>query len=274
VDLCVGIVASLPSAARGVAAQWVVSAWTTGGTIPDAIVRLEASPASMTPEFSFGCGSSDGTAACDLGAMDSKSAERQLQAQVTVAAMSTAKSVKLTVIGSAAHLKKYPEATAVLAITGPAISDATTSPLPVGSLPAVSTPSPTLTPGGNAGGLFPTIDPSPSSTSGGKKAVTRSVADTAALPEGASVVGAQLVGLGALALGFVLAVTRLSVRRRPSLATGLPAQPGTSGGPSGGSPAAQPRTPDTGQDGLAASDGSNQAPEQPEQPGEPEQPEQ
>ena len=39
------------------------------------------------------------------------------------------------------------------------------------------------------------------------------IADTSALPEGASVVNAQLAGLAALALAFVLAVTRMSLRR-------------------------------------------------------------
>jgi hypothetical protein len=49
----------------------------------------------------------------------------------------------------------------------------------------------------------------------GHKASTRPVADTSALPEGAPVIGAQLAGLAALALAFVLAVTRLTIRRRP-----------------------------------------------------------
>jgi hypothetical protein len=270
VSLCVGITGSLGSATRGAAAQWIVTAWTTGGNIPDAIVRLQASPASVTPQFSFGCGSNDSTAACDLGAMDSKSAQRQLQAQVTVPATSTLSAVTLTVIGSAAHLKTDPEATAVVAITGPVIPAATTSPLPIGSLPDVPTPTPSLTPGGNAAGLFPTINPSPS-TSAGKKAITRSVADTAALPEGASVIGAQLVGLGALAVAFVLAVTRLTIRRRPSLATGGPTGGGYAAGspPESGTPDskagtpdaqpadAQPETPDA-QPGIPAAD--NNAP--------------
>jgi hypothetical protein len=42
------------------------------------------------------------------------------------------------------------------------------------------------------------------------------VADESALPEGTSVIGAQLVGLGALAVAFLLAVTRLSIRKRPA----------------------------------------------------------
>jgi len=182
--------------------------------------------------------------------MDSKSAQRQLQAQVTIPAASTVSAVTLTVIGSAAHLKTDPEATAVVAITGPVIPAATTSPLPIGSLPDVPTPTPTLTPGGNAAGLFPTIKLSPSA-SAGKKTITRSVANTAALPEGASVIGAQLVGLGALAVAFVLAVTRLTIRRRPNLAAGGLAGGGYAGGmpPAGGPP--ESATPD-GPDDLAA----------------------
>jgi hypothetical protein len=85
---------------------------------------------------------------------------------------------------------------------------------PVAGIPAVS---PTLSPSpsGNAAGLFPTLNPKAAPGSGAQ-ARTRPVADTSALPEGAPVVGAQLAGLAALALAFVLAVTRLSVRRRPA----------------------------------------------------------
>jgi len=42
------------------------------------------------------------------------------------------------------------------------------------------------------------------------------IANTAALPEGAPIIGAQVAGLLALALAFLLAVTRLSIRRRPA----------------------------------------------------------
>lgn len=42
------------------------------------------------------------------------------------------------------------------------------------------------------------------------------IANTTALPEGAPIVGAQVAGLLALALAFVLAVTRLSIRHRPA----------------------------------------------------------
>jgi len=201
----------------------------TGGNVPDAIIRLQATPAGAIPGFSFGCGSFDGTSSCDLGAMDAKSAPRQLQAQVTVPATATSvTSVSLSVLGSAAHLRKDPKATAAVTITDPAAPISVTqppapitvtSPLPVGSLPGIPgvtpAPNPSLSPGGNAGGLFPTVTPS-SSPGASQKARARAAANASALPESAPVVGAQLIGLAALGLAFVFAVTRLSIRRNPA----------------------------------------------------------
>jgi hypothetical protein len=201
--------------------------------VPDSTIRLETTPAGLSPAFSFGCGNSDGSASCDLGAMDAKSAKRQLQAQVTVSATaSTIKSVLLKATASSAHLPKDPVASATVTLTaaaeaGTPLPSTTTTPLPVTSLPNLSAPSPTLSPGGNAAGLFPTLQPSGGQSQEGQagKANTRPVADTSALPEGAPVVGAQLVGLGALALAFVLAVTRLSIRRRSVPVQPLPPEP-------------------------------------------------
>ena len=215
--------------------------------MPNATVRLQTVPGSLTPDFSFGCGSSNGTASCDLGAIDAKSAERQLEAKATVpATAATVKSVRLIVIGSAANLTKDPKAAATVAITKPAPSKTTptptaaptTTPLPVGSLPAVSTVNPTtgasLSPGGNAAGLFPTLKPSPSASSSPGSGTplnvkARQAADTSALPESAPVVGAQLAGLAALLVAFVLAVTRFSIRRRPAPAAAAAAGASTAG---------------------------------------------
>ena len=99
-----------------------------------------------------------------------------------------------------------------------------TSPLPVGSLPGlpaigpppdlpVTGPPPPQGQAGNTAGLFPTISPSPTPDFPREAGASR-IADSAALPEGASTVNAQLAGLAALALAFGLAVTRLSIRRR------------------------------------------------------------
>jgi hypothetical protein len=205
--------------------------------------------------------------------VNASSAQRQLQAQLTVGA-SAAKSVTLTVIGSAAHLPKAPEASATVTITAPpstkaaakkptakpsasasahnssaaahnsssagqapvgspAVPTTVTAPLSIGNLPGIPAAAPTLSPGGNAASLFPTLDPKPATSPAqsaqeaqgaqkaqeAQKARTSPVADTSALPQGTTVVGAQLAGLAALALGFALAVTRLTIRRRrPSAA--------------------------------------------------------
>jgi hypothetical protein len=293
-SLCVKVAAAQSTTERGHAAQWTVTEWTTGGNVPDATVRLQATPASGgAPGFSFGCDSSDGTSACDLGAIDANSALRQLEAQLTVpVTASTVTSVNLTVIGSAPHLANDPTASAAESITAPPASSSAaaaapqdqgsapqdqgsapqnpapqdpalapqnpepapqnpgsapqdpgnapqnpapapanvpaappvpadvTSRLPVGSLPSIPNVGPTLSQGGNAGSLFPTLKPARANDPGQPtgKAHTRPVADTSALPEGAPVVGAQVVGLAALAVAFVLAVARLSIRRHPGQA--------------------------------------------------------
>jgi hypothetical protein len=219
------------SVARGQAAQWTVSAWTQGGNVPHATISLAAAPAGLKPEYSVGCGSHDGTALCDLGAIDVKSAKREVQAQVAVpATATTVTSVRLTVTASAAHLPKQPKAAATVTVTAPPPGAVvptpvvgpplvSTTPLSVGFLPFLQASGSMLRPGGNAAGLFPTLSPGtdpPASTPANQKGSTTPVANTFALSQGASVVGGQLVGLAVLALGLVLAVTRLSVRRRPA----------------------------------------------------------
>jgi hypothetical protein len=247
VDLCVQVTGAQASSERGHAAQWKVSAWTTGGNVPDATLQLQATPASGgAPGFSSGCGKDDGTSSCDLGAMDATSAKRQLKAQLTVPVDAPkVTSVRLTVTGKADDLTRAPVAAAAVAIAAPPakaksappakaksapapgqtpttlpgttvdppISVTVTSPLPVGSLPSIGAASPTLSPGGNASNLFPTLDPKQTKAASDGPS-TRPLANTSALPQGASIIGAQLTGLAALALAFILAVTGLSFRRR------------------------------------------------------------
>jgi hypothetical protein len=252
VSLCVAIQRYQTSIDRGQTARWVISAWTEGGNVPDATVRLAATPTIVSGVFNFGCGSNDGTASCDLGEIDSTSAQRELEAQVVVPATDTSvTSVQLKVTGSAAHLATEPEATVAIAVKaaaagGPGAGGTTTSsnPLPVGNLPFLNGSSnsngssSTLSPGGNAGGLFPTLNPSSPQSAGGpakpgQRASASTVANTSALPLGAPVVGAQLIGLGVLALAFVLAVTRLSIRRRPVVAAAATGVAGGAGAATG-----------------------------------------
>jgi hypothetical protein len=108
----------------------------------------------------------------------------------------------------------------------PAAESTAAPALSTGSLMALpSTGSgPTLNPGGSAASLFPTLNPTqapsastrPSASRPVKVWNTRPMANTSALPEGTSAIGAQLVGLAALALAFLLAATRVTLRHRPA----------------------------------------------------------
>jgi hypothetical protein len=227
---------------HGQSAEWQVSAWSVNGDISNADLQLTATNG-LTPEFSFGCGSYDGTGSCDLGSVYSGSTARQVIASVTVpASAKTITSVALTVTESATDLSTDPSATVAVPVesgtgtgtvtgtnttnptvpgssTGTGGSSSTVSPLQVGSLPTIGGNGATssLSPGGNAAGLFPTINPS-QVPSPGQGETVRPVANSEALPIGTPVVDAQLLGLGALAVAFLLAVTRMSVRRRPAVA--------------------------------------------------------
>ncbi|MGH3261947.1 MAG: hypothetical protein ACRDNS_08135, partial [Trebonia sp.] len=134
-SLCVKVTPAQPTSQRGHSAQWTVSEWATGGNLPDATVRLRATPASGgAPGFSFGCGNADGTSVCDLGAIDARSAPRQLQVRLTVpVTASNVTSVSLTVTGGAARLTRDPTASSAVSITAPPASASATHRNPTGT---------------------------------------------------------------------------------------------------------------------------------------------
>jgi hypothetical protein len=238
VDLCVSLQSDEASITRGQTAQWDVSVWATGGNVSDVKLQLSTSPSSQKPAFSFGCGTNR-TASCNIRTVYSGSQHTQLQAHVPVAKTATSvKSVQLTVTGSGTGVNPNPAASVPIAVTAPrpaastsgSSKDSTPPPsvgttvpqpsgvassLPVGGLPFLNGSGSALSPGGNASSLFPSLNPSTGSlptVPGHGSPRTRPVAET--LPADASLEGAQYAGLGALALAFVLSVTRLSIRRR------------------------------------------------------------
>ena len=167
VSLCVAVQPAKSSIQRGQTALWTVTAWAQGGDVPDATIRLMAAPASLKPTFSFGCGSHDGSTSCDLGALDAKSAQRQLQAKIAVAtSATTVTSVRLTATASTAGLTTDPQASATVSVTAasPAATNSAdpsapggtdVSPLTAGNLPYLPSANPVLSPGGNAAGSVP-----------------------------------------------------------------------------------------------------------------------
>jgi hypothetical protein len=223
VNLCVAVTAVQQSSEPGTPIQWSVTAWAVGGNVPNATIQLQATPASAgTPQFSFGCASGNGTGACALGTVDAGSAQRQLQAQLTVPVTAAVTSVILTATGSAVGLLTNPQASAPISIL-PAAS--ATPSLPTG-LPS-ATPTPSASPGGSAASLFPTV--SPSASTGG----SRQVASTSVLPAGDHL-AVQLAGVAALLVAFILAVTRVSFRRSTAVPPGGAATPPSAAPPPAG----------------------------------------
>ena len=230
VTLCVGVVPLQQSIGRGQAVQWEVGAWTEGGNVPDARVQLQSTAGAGAPAFTFGCAAGNGTSACDLGAVDSGAAQRLFLAAVSVPLTTSLNAVSLTVSASAAGLATIPAASASVTLSAPGTPAAGVS-SPV--LPGISAggnafPSPTMSPGGDAAGLFPALAPSATPAAPSAKAGKESpAANVSALHNGGSPGGmkvADAVGLGALTVAVFLALTRMSFRRPvPRPAAGSPA---------------------------------------------------
>ena len=175
--------------------------------------------------------------------MNAASAHLQLQAQLTIPLTATVTTVSLTATGSATGLVTAPAATAPVAVVAAGSPvGAGTLPVGTGTLPAgLTSPNSTLSPTGGADVLLPTLAPTAPPTS--IPAGTRQVASKSDLPSGSTHVGVELLGLIALAAAFLLAVTRVSIRRPPGT-TGkggggkgtavLPPVPGAQDGPPAG----------------------------------------
>jgi hypothetical protein len=210
--LCVGVLPLQQNSDRGQAAQWAVGAWTVGGNLADVKLQLQSTAGTGTPAFTFGCANGEGTNLCDLGAVDAASGQRLFQAEVTVPLTATSvTSVSLSVTGVAAGLVKDPVTSGPITVLAPGSPIGATLP-PVSSIAptGLGTLSPTASPGGNAGSLFPTVAPG-SPQAEGATPVANVSSISGGTPIGSEV--AEVAGLAALAAAMVLAITRLSLRR-------------------------------------------------------------
>lgn len=222
--LCVEVERLEASVPRGQPAHWLVGVWATGANAPATTVRLSAAPAGEKPAFSVGCGT-NGTASCSLGTVKAGSTVRLLQARVTVPATATSvTSVRLTAVASASNVVARPQAAVTIAITAagttavPAqvtpIGGVGASPQPVGYLPFLKGSGATLSPGGDASGLFPALSPGAGPSAQDPRAGSP-VAASFPLSSGESVMDAQIAGLGVLTLAIALALLGLFFRKRP-----------------------------------------------------------
>jgi hypothetical protein len=232
-NLCVSVARSQASIGRGQTANYTVSVWEQNGSVAGVALSLKAAPSPLRGTFTFGCGTKNGAASCNIGTVSYPGSNaRQLQAQVSVPASDTsATSATLTVTAGSKSVKTSPTASVTVAVTAasgaalaPNVPAARNANLPLGDFPSALNGTggigSYLSNGGNASGLFPTINPSsvPSPASGNqpkRDPQAETAADASTLPLGMPVVDAQIAGLVALAIALGLAVTRLSVRRRP-----------------------------------------------------------
>ena len=222
-QMCVGVERVQASIKHGQAAQYVVSVYTTGADATNVSVGVSAAPAGQRGSFDFGCDGQNGTAACKLGQVNAGAKIRQVQAQTVVPATSSATSVRLTATVSADHLPVKPQASVMVTVA--AGTDAPTPPVNYLTdavfrnatyLPVVGANLPkggnTLSPGGNASGLFPELMPGTHSQSPNGTA-SRARNTVALASDDLSVVNAQIAGVAALALALLLAAAP-PLRRR------------------------------------------------------------
>jgi hypothetical protein len=218
-SLCVGLLPAQQSLALGQTAQWTVGAWAENGTVSGVTIKLAAGPSGAgSPTFSVGCAKGDGTASCALGTVASTSAQREFRAQVAVPLTANITAVDLSITGSATGIHTDPHTSSSIAITATGSASAPNLPA-LNNASGASVPTPILSPGGSAAGLFPVVMPAATTSAGpdpkssGSKSA-REAASLTALTGPADTTGAETAGLVALALAVLFAVTRLTVRRR------------------------------------------------------------
>jgi hypothetical protein len=234
----------------GQKAPFVIDVWPVGGDASNVTLQISAAPASFgTPTFNV-CGNGDGTATCTVGGLK---VNQTTQLQASISVPSTATTGQSTTLGGtgtgvAIGATASGSVSSVATVT---VSNPTPTPTPTptktthsaghsagsgsggSGLPSGlgnTSPLSGLLPlgshgsggsGVNPGNLFPTIAPSSGTTGtlAGPAGATgkhqpyhaRTVADI--LPLNSRQLGSQIAGLVVLAIGIVIAVARVSLRK-------------------------------------------------------------
>lgn len=223
-------------------AGFVIWVWSTKATAKGVSVKLRLAQAShvKAPHFTVCPSATNGT--CTIGTLPAGQAD-ELQAEAFVQkAAKKGERVQLTATASGTGAKSFSANGSVLVTVAPKPTPTpstgpTTAPPPPTSgvtLPPVTLP-PTSGTGagvniGNPTSLFPTISPSPGTSSpvagsggsgsGGtlgfppaKKQAVRAATTSAILPLDPRLIGGQLAGLAVLAGAIAIAIARLSLRK-------------------------------------------------------------
>ena len=173
-----------------------------------------------TPKFTV-CPVADGKT-CKLGTMPVGQAD-ELEAGVPVKAKAAlGEQVQLTAKATGKGAKSFNGSATDVVVVSPPPTTTTpqpgaTEPLPATTLPPISG---TGSSQGNASSLFPTVSPSPSSSSPSaglptvkpKRSDVRVTDAAETVPLDPKLIGGQLAGLAVLAGGIAIAIARLSLR--------------------------------------------------------------
>jgi hypothetical protein len=248
-ELCISVTQPASSIQRGQAGTFTVQVSSQNWTLSDTVtVELQTQPASIVPAFT-----TQDAAICQPGTsppaectmpVPAKQAQA-LQVQVPVAATATSVtqvSLKALALPATAKLAGPLAASETALVTAAPAKKTTTSPpatssstakretvplgpvgagsFDVGQLPGLNGTGSSVVGVGNASGLFPQITPSSAPSpapgaNGARKGNADPPAKLALLPLGMPVVTAQVIGLIALAVAFLLVLTRMSLRRFP-----------------------------------------------------------
>jgi hypothetical protein len=213
---------------RGQNATYVVEVSAENGSAADVSVALTSKPSSQKHVFISGCAKGEKKASCTVSSVtDKKSVSLDAQVPVAVGATSVS-SVTLTATASIVTSAKWTppaagETVEVISASASAATPSASAPaetvLPLGPIPSLNGVSSSLIGAGNASSLFPAIVPSDTPSPSPSPGVNAQIPEQNAAPDAdsstpAPVLPAQVAGLIALALGIVLTVTRLSLRKR------------------------------------------------------------
>ena len=212
----------------GAKADYAIWVWLTAGTNGSATVRLTAQPSDLSPTFTV-CQPAGGTS-CSLSGLAADQ-QVELQAQIPVPKSDAGGQVTLTATGTSPEASTPTIVSDTLTVQAkaspsPTPSQPATSPgdggglppniLPPGSIPGLSIPglpNPTSNPGAAFPQVVPTTSPSPHAQTPAR--AIRAADVSAGLPLNVRLIGGQLIGLAILAAAVMIAVARMSLRKRP-----------------------------------------------------------
>ena len=231
-------------------ASYAVWVWSTHGTSHGVTVSIRIGYARHVDAPHFTVCPNSGGSTCSLGALAAGRADELQATSYVQGAASSGEQIELTAAASGRNARSYNASGSIEVVRASTTPNpGTTSPGTTVTLPPVTLPPVTGSGGGGANGLFPTISPSPGSSSGSgvsfpsaHKQRSRVATAAAIVPLDPRLIGGQLAGLAVLAGAIMIAIARLSLRK-PRTQTGPDAA--ATGAAATGSGKADTAKPDT-----------------------------